>query len=742
MATISACIISKNESENIERCINSVKTICDEIIVLDTGSNDDTVAIAQNLSAKTYYYQWNDDFSAARNECLQYATCDFILIIDADEELVKEDFSLQQLKNSDFDIGGFILDAISYSHINGYQAKYISPQLRIFRNRRGFSFSGRIHEQITPSIIEKGYKIDKVHWRIIHHGYNLSKEQLRHKNLRNIKILEKESLHNNDPLLCFHKARTYYALNMLKQSINEINFTLKNITTDHFAYSSILAYAAKLYFKSEDFLRAKELAMRAHMLDNALSEPLYILSEIYIRERDYTNALQCYKSLRASTDKKKVYFSWGDTILPFQLFESKYIYSLYKSGEKDKSIELLNQHLNNNPNNVEAYLVKLSILIHEQDLSGFRNLLTQLINIYPRNNKLQHLKQKYLPYEQQILISKPRISLSMIVKNEEKMLADCLNSVSGIVDEIVIVDTGSTDKTQEISESFGAKVYHFNWNNNFSDARNYSLSKCSGDWILYLDADERLVLPHKDYLIELLSNAQDSIGAFLCTIESPHRKDDSSVEMHRALYPRLFRNYHYPNIRFTGKIHEQITPALQKMGKQIIQSKIIIEHLGYDVDLHLIQEKIKRNYNLLMIQIKEEPTNGYLWFQLGQTLGRLKLVEQSINALEFALQVGNLSESIKASAYSTLSQLKGNQRDFAKSLYYAEKSLEIVPEQRYARNLKGYSLLYLGRFDDAEKEFNLLLQNIKNRDMVPFDIEVPKNIIEQGLMMAINRKII
>ena len=87
---------------------------------------------------------------------------------------------------------------------------------------------------------------------------------------------------------------------------------------------------------------------------------------------------------------------------------------------------------------------------------------------------------------------RPSLSACMIVKNEEKFLAQCLNSIKDAVDEIIIVDTGSTDKTVEIAQSFGAKVYHHPWRNSFSEARNHSLSYATCDWILQIDADEAL----------------------------------------------------------------------------------------------------------------------------------------------------------------------------------------------------------------------------------------------------------
>src|SRR5436190_22371274 len=91
-----------------------------------------------------------------------------------------------------------------------------------------------------------------------------------------------------------------------------------------------------------------------------------------------------------------------------------------------------------------------------------------------------------------------KLSLCMIVKNESKHLANCLESVDGVVDEIIIVDTGSTDNTIEIAEKYGAKVFHYKWHDDFGAARNEALKYASGDWVLVLDADEVLSDESKD----------------------------------------------------------------------------------------------------------------------------------------------------------------------------------------------------------------------------------------------------
>jgi glycosyltransferase involved in cell wall biosynthesis len=111
----------------------------------------------------------------------------------------------------------------------------------------------------------------------------------------------------------------------------------------------------------------------------------------------------------------------------------------------------------------------------------------------------------------------------MIVHNEEGHLPRCLESVRGIVDQIVAVDTGSHDHTTAIAEQFGAEVYQFEWRDDFAAARNESLCYARGEWILYLDADEQLDADSTQNLRMLLERQPPEVGGLLCTIVSPHR---------------------------------------------------------------------------------------------------------------------------------------------------------------------------------------------------------------------------
>ena len=157
----------------------------------------------------------------------------------------------------------------------------------------------------------------------------------------------------------------------------------------------------------------------------------------------------------------------------------------------------------------------------------------------------------------------------MIVKNEEKYLRECLNSVKDIIDEIIIVDTGSTDDTINIAKEFNAKIYNYIWIEDFSDARNFALNKSTGDWILYLDADERLSAKSINKLKNIIK--KNELSGYRCIVNSI---DDINGKPNLMRYTRLFHNN--PSIRFKGKIHEQIDDSLLENGYKISDTDIEI----------------------------------------------------------------------------------------------------------------------------------------------------------------------
>ncbi len=224
---------------------------------------------------------------------------------------------------------------------------------------------------------------------------------------------------------------------------------------------------------------------------------------------------------------------------------------------------------------------------------------------------------------------KSTVSACLIVKNEAAFLEGCLLSLRGKVDEIVVVDTGSTDNTRDIALRHGCKLHEFAWCHDFSAARNYGLDRATGDWILYIDADERLSLDGNDRLGDLLP-----AGAAAARVRFRPRSDTTCYDE-----LRLFLND--PRIRFEGSMHETIVPSIERVARQdgtAIASlhSVLMEHLGYDGEQG---HKHERNLPLLQQAILEDPGRVYLRYHLGYTLDELGEKDLAAEQLQAGLHL-------------------------------------------------------------------------------------------------------
>ncbi|WP_051471844.1 glycosyltransferase [Patulibacter minatonensis] len=204
------------------------------------------------------------------------------------------------------------------------------------------------------------------------------------------------------------------------------------------------------------------------------------------------------------------------------------------------------------------------------------------------------------------------VSLCMIVKDEEAMLHRCLAAAAPWVDELIVVDTGSTDRTVEIAESHGARVLHHVWQNDFAAARNVSFDAATSDWVLYLDADEVLVDGDGPRLRELLGRTWREA---LFLVETNHTGDleDGTATTHDAM--RLFR--HRPERRFKGRLHEQIQHVPAYLPERLEVSTVRIEHFGYLGEVRERKDKVHRNRDLLERQFADGEDTPFLRFNLG-----------------------------------------------------------------------------------------------------------------------------
>ena len=205
------------------------------------------------------------------------------------------------------------------------------------------------------------------------------------------------------------------------------------------------------------------------------------------------------------------------------------------------------------------------------------------------------------------------LSLCMIVRDEEQMLGRCLAAAAPAVDEIVIVDTGSTDATVEIARAFGARVHRQPWTGSFAQARNAAIEMATGDWLLHLDADEVLVAEDATRLRELTGRTWRE-AFYLTETSFVGRRHDGAAIVNTTL--RMLRNR--PGYRYAGRIHEQIGHTLPTWAPgRVEHTSIRIEHYGYLGDVQAAKAKSARNLALLQRQALEGPPTAHLHFNLG-----------------------------------------------------------------------------------------------------------------------------
>jgi glycosyltransferase involved in cell wall biosynthesis len=235
------------------------------------------------------------------------------------------------------------------------------------------------------------------------------------------------------------------------------------------------------------------------------------------------------------------------------------------------------------------------------------------------------------------------VAAAMIVRDEERFLPGCLSSLRGKVDDIVIVDTGSVDRTMSIARTFGARMFHFEWNDDFAAARNRGLEEVTADWVLYIDADERLHTPGDRPVAEFLD--PQPIAAFV------RFKPKLNYTSYRE--PRLFRRD--PRLRFSGRIHESILPALDLIRERdnltIARTPVGLDHLGYEGDQ---SHKATRNIPLLRQAVGDDPDRVYYWYHLAESLSAVGRVDEAVAAAFQGLQAARRHPSEKQRANASM----------------------------------------------------------------------------------------
>ncbi|YAI82487.1 MAG: tetratricopeptide repeat protein [cyanobacterium endosymbiont of Rhopalodia sterrenbergii] len=303
-----------------------------------------------------------------------------------------------------------------------------------------------------------------------------------------------------------------------------------------------------------------------------------------------------------------------------------------------------------------------------------------------------------------------KLSLCMIVKDEEKNLTTCLESVQDIVDEMVVLDTGSTDKTVEIAQKFGAKVSFFTWCNNFAIARNAALSKVTGDWVLILDADE--VFNRK-----IASQVREAIADKNNLVINLVRHEIGASQSPYSLVSRLFRKH--PVVEFSRPYHAIIDDSVTELLKLESQWKIMdlpaiaVFHYGYNPKTIVSLDKYKKARQAMESFIKDHPNDPYACSKLGALYLRINQEKAGIKLLKRALKSNKANSHILFELHYHLGNAYARQQDNNKAVKHYQKALdqEIMPPLKLgAYNNLGVVLQAIGNLKSASKAYETAIQ--------------------------------
>jgi tetratricopeptide (TPR) repeat protein len=277
------------------------------------------------------------------------------------------------------------------------------------------------------------------------------------------------------------------------------------------------------------------------------------------------------------------------------------------------------------------------------------------------------------------------VAAAIIVRDEQRFLPGCLDSLAGRVDDIVIVDTGSTDATIEIASRPDVRLIHHVWQQDFAAARNVGLDAVTSDWVLYIDADERLNLPQGGRLADYIDPA--SVAGFV--------RFQPKTGYTRYWERRLFRSD--PRIRFVGKIHETMVAGIERVrseeGLVVVQTTVKIDHLGYDGDQ---SRKHGRNLPLLEAAARADPRRTYYWHHLVETLAATGRPEEAAAAAEQGIASAERAAGAEQSAaasliYQYLARVEVERG--GNPLPVIAKALERVPDDYALWHMRGHALL-------------------------------------------------
>ena len=745
---ISLCMIVKDEESSLGRCLESIKDEVDEIIIVDTGSRDRTVEIARQYTDKIYFHPWENSFSKARNYSLKYATSDWIFILDADEEL--EGGSIGLIRKSIKDEYADAFNVGTKSFVNKGKGLTFHKTPRLFRNNGIIHYEGIVHNQVV------GYKsLKNSDIIVLHHGYNVD-HGTRTKKFNRTKALLYEQIKQNpaDPNPFINLSNSFISMKLYEDALKASSkaIELMRAQNRYPNLGSVAYYNRSIcYFNQNDFknMVAAGLECQRNYPDDIDSCVILIFGYRGLQKWDHViqwGNIFLDKVQRLNEVGSRVVMSLSDLWKAHLFVGEAY---MHREGRKE-AVNYFNRSLSSSSQRETSLNAIIRILINQEWLKEAIPFVNLAIKEDICHEAVDIYKNKSKDHFRGIKIERPNISLCMIVKNESDCIGRCLESVRSLVDEMVIVDTGSIDNTIDIAREYGANIHEYKWHDDFSAARNYALSKVKEEWILIMDADE--VIAGKDigriqYLIK--SEKADAYRFTLRNYVSDvnlanvilNQKDYEEGLEYPGYIPasliRLFRAD--PQIRFAGFVHETLDAAIAEKGKRVLDSGIPIHHYGkvmadrvgrkQDIYLKLGKEKIRENphdpiaYKGLSDQHLELgmpdkalevlnqglalfPDMVELHFNRGLALDRLNRPDEARN--EYLWVVERKPDHL--GACHNLGQIYFNENQIDKAIDVLNRGIDLGLRHPAVFVLLGRAYNTIGKWDDALTSFDRVLE--------------------------------
>jgi hypothetical protein len=297
----------------------------------------------------------------------------------------------------------------------------------------------------------------------------------------------------------------------------------------------------------------------------------------------------------------------------------------------------------------------------------------------------------------------------MIVRNEEQSLGQALASVKPFVDELVVVDTGSGDRTIEIAKRQGARVSHFSWCDDFSAARNYSIEQATGDWIFWMDADDVLLAESGRKMRQLVAEHPPRDVAFWVMVQQESTASGGRVRTTRHGHLKLFPRH--PDIRFCYRVHEQVAPAIKRLGFKLVTSQLTVRHANADRSSEGNAKRNERNLRLLSLDLADRPDDPFVLMNLGLAyLHRPGCLPAAVEYTERSIERFQPGSPARVNAHLVLATAYRRMDDKEGELATCRRAHAELPDDASAMLRLGTACERYGRLSEAAACYRKILK--------------------------------